>query len=73
MISVLAIYILETNLLILKSIRKTYSHVFLDEFQDTTRVQYALVKVCFHSSEISITAVGDNRQGIMLWVGARKK
>lgn len=71
MISVLAIYILETNPLILKSLRKTYSHVFLDEFQDTTRLQYALVKVCFHNSEASITAVGDHRQRIMLWAGAK--
>ncbi|MGP4080117.1 UvrD-helicase domain-containing protein [Pseudalkalibacillus sp. R45] len=71
MISVLAIYILESNPLILKSLRKTYSHVFLDEFQDTTRVQYALVKVCFHNTETSITAVGDNRQRIMLWAGAK--
>lgn len=71
MISVLAIYILETNPLILKSLRKTYSHVFLDEFQDTTRIQYALVKVCFHNSKTSITAVGDNRQRIMLWAGAK--
>lgn len=71
MISILAIYILETNPLILKSLRKTYSHVFLDEFQDTTHLQYALVKVCFHNSETSITAVGDNRQRIMLWAGAK--
>ncbi|WP_267379737.1 ATP-dependent helicase [Bacillus sp. GM_Baccil_2] len=72
MISVLAIYILETNPLILKSLRKTYSHVFLDEFQDTTYVQYALVKVCFHNSETLITAVGDHRQRIMLWAGAKQ-
>lgn len=71
MISVLAIHILETNPLILKSLRKTYSHVFLDEFQDTTKVQYALVKVCFHNSGTSITAVGDNRQRIMIWAGAK--
>lgn len=72
MISVLAIHILETNPLILKSLRRTYSHVFLDEFQDTTRIQYALVKVCFYNSSTSITAVGDNRQRIMLWAGAKK-
>lgn len=71
MISVLAIYILETNPLILKSLRKTYSHVFLDEFQDTTRIQYSLVKVCFHNTKSSITSVGDNRQRIMLWAGAK--
>jgi superfamily I DNA/RNA helicase len=71
MISILAIYILETNPLILKSLRKTYSHIFLDEFQDTTRLQYALVKVCFYNSKASITAVGDHRQRIMLWAGAK--
>lgn len=71
MISVLAIYILESNPLILKSLRKTYSHVFLDEFQDTTHIQYALIKVCFHDTRTSITAVGDNRQRIMLWAGAK--
>ncbi len=71
MISILAIRILETNPLILKSLRKTYSHVFLDEFQDTTKVQYALIKVCFHNSLTSITAVGDNRQRIMMWAGAK--
>ncbi|WP_255248069.1 UvrD-helicase domain-containing protein [Paenibacillus sp. 7523-1] len=71
MISILAIYILETNPLILNSLRKTYSHVFLDEFQDTTGVQYALVKVCFYNSDVSLTAVGDNRQRIMLWAGAK--
>ncbi|WP_051004071.1 UvrD-helicase domain-containing protein [Exiguobacterium antarcticum] len=72
MISILAIHILETNPLILTSLRKTYSHVFLDEFQDTTKVQYALVKLCFHNSSTSITAVGDNRQRIMVWAGAQK-
>lgn len=71
MISILAIYILETNPLILKSLRKTYSHIFLDEFQDTTHLQYALVKVCFYNSGASITAVGDHRQRIMLWAGAK--
>ncbi|MDI7740601.1 ATP-dependent helicase [Lysinibacillus fusiformis] len=72
MISVLAIHILESNPLILKSLRNTYSYVFLDEFQDTTGVQYALVKICFHNSGASITAVGDNRQRIMLWAGAKR-
>lgn len=71
MISILAIYILETNPLILNSLRKTYSHVFLDEFQDTTNLQYALLKTCFYNTETSITAVGDNRQRIMVWAGAK--
>lgn len=70
MISLLALYILEHNPLILKSIRKAYSNVFLDEFQDTTRIQYELVKICFYNTNTSITAVGDTRQRIMLWAGA---
>jgi superfamily I DNA/RNA helicase len=46
--------------------------VFLDEFQDTTDIQYALVKECFFSSAAKITAVGDNKQRIMVWAGAVK-
>lgn len=71
MISILAIHILETNPLILKSLRETYTYAFLDEFQDTTEVQYALVKACFQDTQTSITAVGDRRQRIMLWAGAK--
>lgn len=71
MITLLAIYILETNPLILKSLRETYTHIFLDEFQDTTNLQYELVKTCFLNTNASITAVGDNRQRIMLWAGAK--
>jgi DNA helicase II / ATP-dependent DNA helicase PcrA len=72
MINQLALYILNTNPLILKSLQKTYSHVFLDEFQDTTTLQYELVKTCFLNPSISLTAVGDNRQRIMVWAGAKK-
>lgn len=72
MITLLAIYILESNPFILMSLRETYSHLFLDEFQDTTNLQYELVKVCFLNTNTSITAVGDNRQRIMIWAGAKK-
>lgn len=72
MITLLAIYILKNNPFILMSLRETYSHLFLDEFQDTTDLQYDLVKVCFLNTNTSITAVGDNRQRIMVWAGAKK-
>lgn len=48
----------------------TYSHVFMDEFQDTTRVQYDLIKTLFLDTETVITAVGDNKQQIMRWAMA---
>ncbi|MDE6586422.1 MAG: ATP-dependent helicase [Clostridia bacterium] len=70
MISILAEYIVRTNPQIKKAIQITYSHVFLDEFQDTTKLQYALVACCFLNSHSILTAVGDNKQRIMLWAGA---
>lgn len=72
MISKLARYIIATNPNILKGLRATYSHVFLDEFQDTTSLQYDLVKTCFKQSNSIVTAVGDNKQRIMVWAGARE-
>jgi len=71
MITRLAIRILNANPYILEALRKTYSHVFIDEFQDTTNLQYDLITTCFFNSDVSITAVGDKRQRIMLWAGAK--
>ena len=68
----LAEYLIRTNKYIKKAIEMTYSHVFLDEFQDTTSIQYDLVKTCFWETKTIITAVGDSKQRIMLWAGARK-
>lgn len=70
MIMKLAMYILHTNPHIKSALQMTYSHVFLDEFQDTTSLQYEFVKECFFNSNTRITAVGDNKQCIMRWAGA---
>lgn len=72
MINKLADYIILTNEQIKLAIQTTYSHVFLDEFQDTTDLQYKFIKDCFLRSNSIITAVGDNKQRIMLWAGAMK-
>ena len=45
--------------------------MFLDEFQDTTRNQFNLLTTAFCGSEARLTAVGDNKQRIMLWAGAQ--
>lgn len=50
--------------------RKTYSYVFMDEFQDTTKLQYDMVKRIFQGSNSIMTAVGDTKQTIMEWAGA---
>jgi DNA helicase-2/ATP-dependent DNA helicase PcrA len=62
--------IINTNPYIKKSIQATYSHVFLDEFQDTTSIQYDFLKTCFFGSSSCLTAVGDSKQTVMLWAGA---
>lgn len=70
MINWLALLLLKRNPKIVASIRKTYKFVFLDEFQDTTTLQYELIKTCFCESNAIITAVGDSQQKIMGWAGA---
>ena len=69
-LSRLAQYLLEENPKIVAYLRQTYSHVFLDEFQDTTSLQYELLKAAFLNSNNILTAVGDTKQRIMLWAGA---
>lgn len=66
----LAVEIVESNRIARNAIRQTYSHVFLDEFQDCTAMQYRLIKACFSDTGIFLTAVGDTKQRIMGWAGA---
>jgi superfamily I DNA/RNA helicase len=70
MIGRLAQAILTHNPHVLRALRLTYSHVFLDEFQDTTRPQYAMTRLAFAGSPAILTAVGDTKQRIMTWAGA---
>ncbi|MBT2530144.1 ATP-dependent helicase [Streptomyces sp. ISL-99] len=66
----LALEIVEANAYARGGIRQTYSHVFLDEFQDCTRQQYQLIKAAFGHTTAVLTAVGDTKQRIMAWAGA---
>lgn len=70
MITRLVEYLVKTNVYIKNALRTTYSHVFLDEFQDTTYFQYDLLREIFLNSNAVITAVGDKKQRIMGWAGA---
>lgn len=66
----LAIKILDTYPIAVNAIRKTYSDVFLDEFQDCTEDQYQLISRLFIGASCRVTAVGDVKQKIMGWAGA---
>jgi superfamily I DNA/RNA helicase len=70
MVGRLAELLLRTNPKLLKALQRCYSHVFMDEFQDTTAVQYGLVLTAFQNSMVILTAVGDKKQQIMRWAGA---
>ncbi len=73
MIRRLAQLIVEANPEVRNLLLATYSHVFLDEFQDTTSDQYDLLTAIFKGRNSVVTAVGDVRQAIMGWAGAKPK
>lgn len=66
----LAQTIIASSAIARNAVGQTYSHVFLDEFQDCTSDQYELIKACFLGSPAILTAVGDTKQSIMGWAGA---
>ena len=66
----LAYTIIESSLAARNAVRQTYTHVFLDEFQDCTADQYRLILACFGGTSAILTAVGDTKQSIMGWAGA---
>jgi superfamily I DNA/RNA helicase len=70
MIGRLAELLLRVNPMARDALRLTYSHLFMDEFQDTTQIQYDLVRTVFLDTDTVITAVGDNKQQIMRWAMA---
>jgi len=70
MIGRLAGLLVLTNPMVRQAVQLTYSHLFMDEFQDTTQIQYDLAKAIFLGSQTVVTAVGDNKQQIMRWAMA---
>jgi superfamily I DNA/RNA helicase len=71
MLNRLAELLLRTRLPIRRALLVTYPFVFIDEFQDTTYAQFDFLHSVFGGSQTVITAVGDDKQRIMVWAGAR--
>lgn len=67
----LAELLLRTAPHIRRALQLTYRFIFVDEFQDTTFAQYDFLISAFGGAPVSVTAVGDDKQRIMTWAGAR--
>jgi superfamily I DNA/RNA helicase len=67
----LAEVLLRANARLLRALRATYRYVFVDEFQDTTYAQYDFLLSAFRHEGVVTTGVGDDKQRIMGWAGAR--
>lgn len=52
-----------------KKWQSTLSHILVDEWQDTNKIQYKLTKLLVNGDE-NLTAVGDASQSIYSWRGA---
>ena len=64
------------NAELLEHYKKRFSHILVDEFQDTNTIQYAWLKLLSGQNEpsgqsIAVTVVGDDDQSIYGWRGAQ--
>ena len=64
-----AVLLLKENPEILRKWQERLTHIFVDEWQDTNKIQYALTKLLVGRRK-NITAVGDASQSIYGWRGA---
>ncbi|RWD43430.1 ATP-dependent helicase [Mesorhizobium sp.] len=63
--------LLRANPHLRRALVATYPFVFVDEFQDTTYAQYDFLLSAFSGGQTVITGVGDDKQRIMVFAGAR--
>ncbi|MEM6955069.1 MAG: UvrD-helicase domain-containing protein [Myxococcota bacterium] len=62
---------LGTNPALVQTLRAQYAHAFVDEFQDTDRVQWSIFRRLFvEGGEGSLTVIGDPKQSIYGFRGA---
>jgi len=54
---------------VLQKWQRTLTHIFVDEWQDTNKIQYSLTKLLVGKRK-NLTAVGDASQSIYSWRGA---
>jgi len=68
----LTAWIFEKDRNVLEKYRKRFRHVLVDEYQDTNRLQYQIIKM-LGENNADVCAVGDDSQSIYGWSGADVK
>ncbi len=63
------LYLLKKNPVINEFLQKRYQYIHVDEYQDTNRVQFEIIRLLAESHQ-NICAVGDVDQNIYSWRGA---
>ena len=63
------IQLFNSNSKILQKYKSKFKYILVDEFQDTNKAQYELIKILV-SKTCKITVVGDDAQSIYSWRGA---
>lgn len=62
----------KNNLDVINFLAQRYKYIYVDEFQDTSQIQYALLKV-YANGVKKIVAIGDDDQTIYSWRGSYNK
>lgn len=60
---------IKRNAAVRERVQHMFSHVMVDEFQDTNRIQYDLIKLVVGAHD-NLAVVGDDDQAIYAWRGA---
>ena len=64
--------LLKTNEQVLQHYQRRFSHILVDEFQDTNEVQYQFLRILAEGGS-NFMAVGDDDQSIYGWRGAKSE
>jgi DNA helicase-2/ATP-dependent DNA helicase PcrA len=63
------IHLFNSKKQVLQKYKKKFKYIIIDEFQDTNKAQYEIIKLLV-SRSCKIAVVGDDAQGIYSWKGA---
>ena len=64
--------VVKNNIEVINFLRNRFNYIYVDEFQDTSQIQYALLKI-YSSGAKKTVVIGDDDQTIYSWRGSYNK